>query len=403
MKKIAIIGAGASGLMAACFAAPRAKVTIFEKQKMPGRKILATGNGRCNISNRNISADFYHGKNPAFVNNVFGSFGLEATEEFFSTIGIPFAEGKDGRLFPASFQASAVQKLLVFEAQKRGAEILLHRRIDKIVPQKEGLLLITAGQEQYHFDAVILASGSCAYPQLGGSDSGYTLAASIGHSIQPPVPAIVPLNAYPGVLHRLEGIKWDCALKAISNTTTIASSIGEVLFTSYGLSGPATLDISIAVNRNISLQKEVDIFIDFFPEIPMHNLQSHFATLFSEKGKPLALCLAGIIKERIAEVILSCAGKDPFSEAQCLKKEELPELVGFFKNFRSNPGPARPFSEAMVASGGVSTDEIHPSTMESKILPGLYITGELLDITGTSGGFNLQFAWSTGAIAGMNA
>ncbi len=402
MRKIAIIGAGASGLMAACFASSHARVIIFEKQKMPGRKILATGNGRCNISNRNLDASRFYGKNPDFVNNVFGAFGLDKTEPFFSSIGIPFAEGKDGRLFPASFQASAVQKMLSFEAQKRGAEIMLHRRIDTIVPKKKALVLITAGREYHHFDSVILAAGSCAYPQLGGSDAGYALAASLGHTIAPLIPAIVPLNATPKALHRLEGIKWDCTLIARYQHTTIASSTGEVLFTKYGLSGPATLEISTAVNRAIIAGKEVEIFIDFFPALTPDELSAHFQTLFAETSKPLALCLAGIIKERIAEIVLPLAGKDPFAFAGSLRTEEIPGLVKIFKHLRVIPGKPRPFSDAMVASGGVYTDEINPSTMESRIVQGLFITGELLDITGTSGGYNLQFAWSTGAIAGMN-
>ncbi len=403
MRKIAIIGAGASGLMAACFASSRAHVTIFEKQKMPGRKILATGNGRCNISNRNLDASRFYGKNPDFVKNVFGAFGLDETARFFSSIGIPFAEGKDGRLFPASFQASSVQKMLSFEAQKRGAEILLHRRIDTIVPKKKALVLITASQEYHHFDSVILASGNCAYPQLGGSDAGYALAASLGHSIEPLIPAIVPLNATPKALHRLEGIKWDCTLTAQCEHSAIASSTDEVLFTRYGLSGPAALEISTAVNRSITAGREVEIFIDFFPALSGEELLTHFQTLFAETSKPLALCLAGIIKERIAEIVLSLAGNDPFAHAGSIHKEDITGLVKIFKHLRAIPGKPRPFSDAMVASGGVSTDEINPSTMESHLVRGLFITGELLDITGTSGGYNLQFAWSTGALAGMNA
>lgn len=402
MKKVAIIGAGASGLMAGCFAAEHAAVTIFEKQKMPGRKILATGNGRCNISNRNLNVSCFYGTNPALVNNIFGIFGLDETERFFSSIGIPFAEGKDGKLFPASFQAASVQKMLTFEARKRGAEILLHRRIDKIAPEKKGILLITAGQERHHFDAVILAAGSCAYPQLGGSDCGYALASSIGHSLKPLVPAIVPLNATPKALHRLEGVKWDCTLTAQCDNKPLASSTEEVLFTKYGLSGPASLEISTAVNRKIAVGNRVEIIIDFFPELRQTELESLLGTLFTEKEKPLSLCLAGIIKERIAEIVLSLAGKDPFAPADIIQKGDIRTLVEFFKNLRASAGKPRPFSDAMVAAGGISTDEINPATMESKVLPHLYITGELLDITGTTGGYNLQFAWSTGAIAGMN-
>jgi len=402
MKKVAIIGAGASGLMAACFASPRSKVAVFEKQKMPGRKILATGNGRCNISNRNIDAAHYFGENPAFVHNVFGTFGLPETEAFFSEIGIPFAEGKDGKLYPASLTASSVQKNLVYEAQKRGAEIILHRKIEKIIPSKQSFTLITAGREQFTFDAVILAAGSCAYPQLGGSHEGYELARSLGHTITPLFPAIVPLNATPKALHRLEGIKWDCALAVCAVNTIIATSTGEVLFTKYGISGPAALDISHAVNREIIKGNSVEIHIDFFPDMSETELFALAELLCADTNKQCALSFSGIIKERIAEVIISSSGKDPFAPCSAIARDELRAIVNNFKHFRIFPGKPRPFTEAMVAAGGISTNEIHPATMESRIVPCFYITGELLDITGASGGYNLQFAWSTGAIAGMN-
>ncbi|MCX7679205.1 MAG: NAD(P)/FAD-dependent oxidoreductase [Spirochaetes bacterium] len=403
MKKIAVIGGGASGLMAACIAAPHAKVTIFEKQNDVGRKILATGNGRCNISNRNLDASHYFGKKPQFVNNVFGKFGLHQTEEFFRSIGIPFAEGKEGKLFPASFQASAVQKILAFEAKARGAHIYLHRRIDAIEPQKNGFQLITAGKETHHFDAVILATGSCAHPQLGGTESGYALAKMLGHTIEPPIPAIVPLTATPKALHRLQGIKWDCTLCAQCENKTIARATGEVLFTKYGLSGPAALEISTAVNREIVLGKNVVIEVDFFPTIAPHELIPLFISLCATFQKPIALCLAGIVKERIAEVIISMMGNDPWAPAESYSQRAIAQLAEFMKAVRVQPGQPRSFADAMVALGGVSTDEINPATMESKLIPGIFFAGELIDITGTTGGYNLQFAWSSGAIAGMNA
>lgn len=403
MKKIAIIGAGASGLMAACFASKNAQVILFEKQKIAGRKILATGNGRCNISNRNIDASYYFGKNQHFVKNIFEKFGLTQTEEFFSSIGIPFVEGKDGKLFPASLQASAVQKTLIYEAQKRGAEILLHRRIDKIEPLKNGFMLITAGKEHHFFDAVICAAGSCAYPQLGGSNSGYELAQLLGHTLVPPIPAIVPLNTTPKILHRLQGIKWDCALTAKTDDKIIAVSQGEVLFTKYGISGPASLEISTLVNREITMGKKVEIIADFFPKTDCNDLALHLLPLFRDLHKPLFLCLVGTIKERIAEVVLSIMGKDPFAPAKTFTKDDVFYLANLLKNLTMHAGNPRSFSDAMVALGGIDTDEIDPNTMQSKLIPQLFFAGELLDITGTTGGYNLQFAWSSGAIAGMSA
>lgn len=402
MKSVAIIGGGASGLMAACFAAERAKVTVYEKQKMAGRKILATGNGRCNITNRGLNAARYHGKNPSIVQNIFGRFGLDETEAFFESIGLPLVDGKDGKLFPASLQASSVQKLLVYEAQRRGADIVLHRLIDAVIPEGAGITLVTAGHERATFDSVILAAGSCAYPQLGASNSGYELAASLGHTVREPFPAIVPLNAPMKALHRLEGIKWDCGLRAASGETTLAGSTGELLFTKYGISGPASLDISRAVNEEAVSGRQADIIIDFFPEKSMGDLSSLCSLLWNDPDKTASFSLTGILKEYMAEVILASSGIDPFKLVRDLASSEKDLILKALKTFRITPGKPRSFDEAVVAAGGVDTDEINPATMESRKVKGLHITGELLDIDGDSGGFNLQFAWSTGALAGMS-
>jgi predicted Rossmann fold flavoprotein len=182
-KRVAVIGGGASGLTAALIASEKCSVVLFEKQKKIGRKILITGNGRCNISNTGIDVSRYHGYNPGFVKNVFARFGLDETENFFRSIGIPFIEEEDGKLFPASLQASLIPKVFEYELTTRGVEIRLHRRIDKIISYKKKFRLITAGMEEEEFDSVILSCGSCAYPQTGASRGGYELAHSLGHTV----------------------------------------------------------------------------------------------------------------------------------------------------------------------------------------------------------------------------
>ena len=191
MKSIAVIGGGASGIMAAIFASDnRCGVSLFEKQKSIGRKILATGNGRCNLSNRNIDTPHYHGNNPRVTLNIFSRFGLNETIEFFESIGIPVVEEKEGRLFPESLHASSIVRILEYELSKRNIDIKLNRKIEKIIPDKKGIRLVTAGKEEHVFDSVILSAGSCAYPQLGASRTGYELASSLGHKIIEPFPAI---------------------------------------------------------------------------------------------------------------------------------------------------------------------------------------------------------------------
>jgi len=402
MKKIAIIGGGASGRMAACFAAGKGRhVTVFEKQKKTGRKLLATGNGRCNITNTGIDVSRYHGGNPAIVRNIFSRFGLDETVDFFESIGLPLVEKAGGRLYPASLQASSVQRILEHEASSRGAEILLHRKAERLIPGKHGIRLITAGQESFDFDSVILAVGSCAYPQLGASRDVYDLARALGHTVREPLPSIVPLTIPLKILHRLEGIKWDCALSVRIDGKTVSSSQGELLFTSYGISGPVSLDASRAVNAGLAAGRAPEIIVDLFPEKTEEELASLVARLWSDSGKTAAFALAGILKERMPEVLLSIAGIDPQKSASTVTAKEAQAAVRAMKSLTLDPGDPRPFSEAVVAAGGIDTDGINPATMESRVVPGLFITGEVLDIVGESGGYNLQFAWSTGAVAGM--
>ena len=245
MKRVAVIGGGASGLAAAYFAAKKGcEVVLFERQKKLGRKILVTGNGRCNISNLDQDVSHYHGGNTKFAHQVLSRFGLEETRLFFMSLGIPFAEEKNGRLYPASFQSSAVPLILSYELKKRNVDIRLHRKIDSITPGKKGFTLTTAGKEKHDFDSVIVSAGSCAAPQIGGSDSGYELISSSGHTVHEPFPAITPINIPLKILHRLQGIKWDCSVKAVFSNRVLGSSTDELLFTGYGISGPAALNIS---------------------------------------------------------------------------------------------------------------------------------------------------------------
>ena len=402
MKKIAVIGGGASGLVASYFASKKNnKVTLFEKQKTVGRKILASGNGRCNISNTEIKHSKYNGSNPKIVNNIFSRFGVDETREFFHDIGIPFIEEKNGKLFPASLQASSVKEILEYEIKKSGVDVELHRKIDKIIKNNNKFLLETASKEKYNFDAVILSTGSCAYPSLGASKIGYSIAKSMNHTIIDPYPAILPINIPIKIIHRLQGIKWDSHLKVLNRNKKIFSSKGELLFTKYGISGPVSLDISRTVNELLLKKMNPVIIIDFFPDKTHEDLKKFLESLWIDKDKNLAFSLLGILKKRMPEVLLEMIGIDPETKISRINNTIKVKLVEGLKGLELIPGIPRNFEEAVVAAGGIDVNEINPCTMESKIIKGLYITGELLDIDGISGGFNLQFAWSTGALAGM--
>jgi len=402
MKKIAIIGGGASGLIAAFFASrPDHQVTLFEKQGKLGRKIATTGNGRCNITNQNLNPDKYYSKDPNFIKKVLAEFGLDKTKKFFQKIGLPFLEGEQGKLYPASWQAITVVNLLSYQLKKKRVEVKLNRQIEKIDLDKKRFKLTTTGKETYFFDKVILATGSQAHPPIGGSKKGYELSSSLGHKINPPFPAILPLNIPLKILHRLQGIKWNCLLTVKNKNEIITSFKGELLFTGYGLSGPAALSISRSVNELILKNQVPEIIVDFFPKVSEVDLLKKFNLLWHDKEKKVSFSLLGIINDKIAEILLSIAGFESNLRVKNLTEVEKNRIIKIFKGLSLSPGKPRSFNEAVVAAGGVETSEVNPTNMESKIVKNLYLTGELLDVDGQSGGYNLQFAWSSGALAGL--
>jgi predicted Rossmann fold flavoprotein len=401
-KTVAVIGGGAAGLTAAIQAARRnCRVTVFEKQDRCGKKIAASGNGQCNISNRNIEESRYHGADPSFAIKVIEQFDNKQTEKFFLSIGIPFREGKNGKLYPYSLQAGSVVNALLYEAGRHNVAIHTHRQIESIVKISEKFVLRTAGHEDYTFDAVILANGGCTYPSLGGNSTGYIQAMSFKHTVKEPFPAIVPVNIPLKRTHRLEGIKWDVRLTVLIDGENTDASAGELLFTKYGISGPVTLDISRSLNDPACNNKDRVVEIDFFPERSLTDLESMLADLFNAGERKIAFALEGVLKKRIPEVILESVNIHT-NEKTSNGSKHIPKIARALKQFRITSGEARGFAEAVVAAGGVLTNEVNPATMESKLVKGLYITGELLDIDGDSGGYNLQFAWSSGAVAGMN-
>jgi predicted Rossmann fold flavoprotein len=395
-------GGGASGLIAACFAAGGGiSVTLYEKESKIGRKLLITGNGRCNISNRNASADHYHGENPRFVNNVLSRFSVDDTEAFFSELGIPFVEEDEGRLYPASLQASVVPKMFQYRLKKLGVDLRLNRRIDSMKKSGDEFILVTAGHEEHRFEAVILSAGSCAYPSLGAGMWGYDLARSMGHRIIEPWPVILPINITPKILHTLQGIKNDVSARVLVDETVIASASGELLFTAYGISGPASLALSRAVNGALREGRKPLIEIDLLPRMSPSELKDCLDGLWADGERKAGFSLLGILKERAPDVICRMAGVDPEKRVSSLGGRERDSIASMLKGLRLEPGASRGFKEAVAAAGGVAVDEIHTGTMESRKTDNLFITGELLDIDGDSGGYNLQFAWSSGAAAGM--
>ncbi len=403
-QKIGIIGAGASGLITAYFASqnPHNEVHIFEKQNKIGRKVSATGNGRCNLTNMNMGSEHYHCSDIQFVTKVLQSFSLQDTLDFFHSIGIITTTLENGKVYPASLQASTVVKVFEHELLHNNVQIHTSRKIESLQPVHNGFTITTAGKEEHFFHKVILACGSCAYGSLGASRDGYELAQSLGHTIIEPFPALLPLNIANKQLHTLQGIRWDCTLSVVVGNTVVQQVTDEVLFTAYGISGPAALGISRAVNEAVLLNKDVYIQCNIFPYYDIHTLHSLFDQLLSHPKKSLEFALYGIMNNKMPRVFLSMAGI-PYDWPAVESCHNIDAIISAFTSAMLYPGKPRPFTEAVVAAGGVDVQEVNPATMESQLHKGLFITGELLDVDGDSGGYNLQFAWSTGAIAGKNA
>ena len=389
--------------MAACHAsAQNVSVILFEKQNKIGRKLLVTGNGRCNISNTHISVERYHGHNPRFTNNVFGRYGLTETIYFFKSIGLPLTESEDGKLFPLSLRAVSVVELLEYEAIKRGTEIKLHRQVGGIEKRNDSFVITTSGKEKFEFDNIILSTGGCAYPQLGASREGYELARSLGHTIHEPFPSIIPINIPLKSLHKLQGIKCQAIVAVHNNGKKLTSSEGELLFTGFGISGPVSLDVSRRVNELVLCGEQPSIVIDLYPGFTENELSDIIQDLLKDKERTLTLSLTGIMHKKMAEILLEIAGIDPQKKAGNLIDREKETFVDVLKRLTVIPGKPREFREAVTSAGGVDVNEIDGATMESRIIRNLYLTGEVLDIDGDTGGYNLQFAWSTGAIAGLS-
>ena len=402
MSHIAIIGAGASGLVAAITAARQGvRVTLFEKNNKIGRKILATGNGRCNITNRYIETRRFHGGKPSFVNGAINRFDARRCEQFFRELGIEFTEGNDGRLYPMSLQSSSVTEMLGFECERLGVKILLEREVLHVKKKNDVFALEVDGSVLF-FDQVLIATGGLAMPTLGSCDSGYKIAEAFGHTLVTPFASLVQLVTKESFVGEVSGVKVDGEVSLHVDKELVQQVRGDVLFTNYGISGSAILDISRKAGAATLSNKEAQLRVDLLPEFSKENLRNMLRTrLKFSYGKPVAVWLDGLINKKLAELIVrQCAFPKSIKSADDLTQKELGRLIFALKEMRLHVQETKGFKSAETTAGGVDVREINPETMESKKIIGLYFTGEVLDIDGDCGGFNLHWAWASGYVAG---
>ena len=410
MKKTVIIGGGAAGLMAACAAAEKyggRAVTVIEKNRRPGRKLMITGKGRCNVTN-NCDRDTLISNVPAngrFLFSAFSDFGTADTMEFFEKRGVPLKTERGNRVFPVSDKASDIVDALVNTVRKSGVKILTAEAEEILTENFSVTGVRTRDGGILEADSVILATGGMSYPVTGSTGDGYEMAGMLGHTVTPLKASLVPLNVKQGFCSRLSGL----SLKNVTLTVyesgrkkPVFSELGEMLFTHFGISGPLVLSASAHMRKMGSA--EYVAYIDLKPALDEQKLDSRILRDFEEeKNRNFGNSLDKLLPKSIIPVIISLSGIAPDTKVNQISREQRARLCGVLKALRLDITGFRPIEEAIITGGGISVKEINPSTMESKLVSGLFFAGEIIDADAYTGGFNLQIAFSTGHLAGKNA
>ncbi|WP_304942032.1 NAD(P)/FAD-dependent oxidoreductase [Vallitalea guaymasensis] len=403
-NKIVIIGGGASGLVAAIVAARNgAKVTILERKDRIGKKILATGNGRCNLTNMHCSSKYFHGGDKDFITNILEQFDVNETLEFFSELGIYPITVDSGKVYPNSLQASSVLDVLRLEVDRLKINIECNAEVTKI--ERSNNFVVYTKDKKYYGNKIIIAAGGKSSPDLGSNGSGFTLAKSLGHTIKKTIPSLVQLKSGADFLKQIKGVKINALAKILDeNNEIMRKEYGEILFTDYGISGPPILQISRIASDYLNDNKRVSVDIDFFHDLSDKELdQILLKRLTSMPNKTIQENFIGLINKRLINIIIKEAGISLSKKSADIKKEERNKLVSILKKFSLIITGTNQWNQSQVTAGGIITSEIDEVTLESKKVKDVYLAGEVIDVDGDCGGYNLQWAWSSGVVAGMNA
>jgi len=395
---VTVIGGGAAGMMAALTVAEQGnRVLLLERQSRVGRKLLATGNGRCNLTNLDLSPEHYHGAPSAFIAPAMDAFGAADTLEFFRALGLLTVAEDSGRVYPLSDQAGSVVDVLRFALEAAGVTLRTEFDVTAIKQTRSGFKLCSQS-ESILTDKVILCCGGMAGGKLGGTKSGYELLQSLGHRLTRLYPVLVQLKTDNTYVRSLKGVRADAAVTLKRGGETLAESAGEVQFADYGVSGPAVFEISRAAAGE---KGELSLHLDLLRSMDFAQVQAVIEhRRQSMPALTLENLLTGMVHNRLGRTVLRYAGYDLNAPVSSLKPGDIKKIAACLGDFSLPVLGTLGFDGAQVTAGGVRTDEFDPNTLESKLIPGLYAAGEVLDVDGDCGGYNLQWAWASGRLAG---
>ena len=403
MRTVAVIGGGASGMMAAVTAASEgARVILLEHKDRIGKKILSTGNGRCNFTNIHQEPICYHSEDPLFPWEVVEKFNAQAVISFFLQLGV-YSKNRNGYIYPNSDQASAVLDAFRMELDRLKVEIRTGVECREIRPGKKGFTVLT-DQGPVRADRVILCAGSKAAPTTGSDGSGYDLAKKLGHRILPVLPALTALKCEEKFFKSIAGVRANGSVSIWSGGECIAKDTGEIQLTDYGISGIPVFQVSRYASKLLYEKKETDAVLDFMPDFTKTQTDAFLrARAKTRPDKSAEMFLIGLFHKKLCDLWIRLSEIPRQRKAGDLTEDEIARLTDLIKEFRVRVRETNPYDKAQVCCGGVDTREVNPETLESVYVPGVYFAGEILDVDGMCGGYNLTFAWASGYVAGKAA
>lgn len=403
--RIGIVGGGASGMMAAITAARQgAEVTLLEGSSRLGNKILSTGNGKCNLGNLHLNVSDYYTGQPKRLETFLERFGTQDVISFFQGIGVILKE-KNGLLYPACEQAAVIQDALRYELRALQVEELTDWKVDSVARDKDtDRIAVKSGARELLFDRVIVACGGQAAPKTGSDGSGYRLAKRLGHSLTPVVPALVQLKCREDYLRSVAGVRTDARISVLQDGACVAAERGELQLTEYGLSGIPMFQLSRVVNYILREQKEAELSVDFLPDYGREEFEllCRSRELLLQGERTVEEFFTGMLHKKLTVMLIKLAGLRPSESMSCVDRKQLDKIYRLCRQWKVHINGSNSFDNAQVCAGGVPLEEVTDG-LESVRQPGVYFAGEILDVDGRCGGYNLHWAWCSGYLAAMAA